>query len=67
MFASLTLITDEKQNAIQIPTEAIVPEMNEKKVWVARKGRAQMVPVITGTRTATMIEVTSGLSAGDTV
>ncbi len=67
MFASLTLITDEKQNAIQVPTEAIVPEMNEKKVWVARNGRALMVPVITGTRTATMIEVTSGLSAGDTV
>ena len=67
MFASLTLITDEKLNAIQIPTESIVPEMNEKKVWVARNGRAYLVPVITGTRTATMVEVLTGISAGDTV
>lgn len=67
MFASLTLITDENQNALQIPTEAIVPEMNEKMVWVARSGRARLVPVVTGTRTASMIEVVSGLSAGDTV
>ncbi len=67
MFASLTLITDEKQNAIQVPTESIVPEMNEKKIWVMKNGRAFLVPVATGTRTATMIEVLSGLSAGDTV
>lgn len=67
MFASLTLITDENQNALQIPTEAIVPEMNEKMVWVARSGRARLVPVVTGTRTASMIEVVSGLAAGDTV
>jgi membrane fusion protein (multidrug efflux system) len=67
MFASLTLITDEKQNAIQVPTEAIVPEMNEKKIWVSRNGRAFLIPIVTGTRTATMIEVLSGLSAGDTV
>ena len=67
MFASLTLITDEKMNALQVPTEAIVPEMNEKKIWVARNGRAELVPVVAGARTASSIEITSGLSAGDTV
>ncbi len=67
MFASLTLITDENQNALQIPTEAIVPEMNEKMVWVARSGRARLVPVVTGTRSASMIEVVTGLAPGDTV
>lgn len=67
MFASLTLITDENQNALQIPTESIVPDMNEKKVWVSKEGKAKMVPVVTGTRTATMIEVLSGLTVGDTV
>ncbi len=67
MYASLTLITDEKTNALQVPTEAIVPEMNEKKLWVVRNGRADLIPVVTGTRTASIIEVLSGLSAGDTV
>ncbi|HMT67335.1 MAG TPA: efflux transporter periplasmic adaptor subunit, partial [Bacteroidales bacterium] len=47
--------------------EAIVPEMNEKKIWVARNGRAELVPVVAGARTASSIEITSGLSAGDTV
>jgi membrane fusion protein (multidrug efflux system) len=67
MFASLNLITDEKLNALQVPTEAIVPEMNEKKLWIARNGRADLIPVVTGARTASTIEVISGLSAGDTV
>ncbi|MDZ7635322.1 MAG: hypothetical protein U5L72_13205 [Bacteroidales bacterium] len=67
MFASLTLITDESQNALQVPTEAIVPDMNEKMIWVAKSGRAKLVPVVTGTRTASLIEVVSGLSPGDTI
>ena len=67
MFASLTLITDEKQNALQVPTEAIVPEMNEKKIWISRNGRATLIPIVTGARTASMVEVVAGLSAGDTV
>jgi membrane fusion protein (multidrug efflux system) len=41
--------------------------MNEKKLWVVRDGRANLISVVTGARTASMIEVLSGLSAGDTV
>lgn len=67
MFASLTLITDEKTNALQVPTESIVPDMNTKKLWIVRNGKADLIPVVTGARTASMIEVLSGLSAGDTV
>ena len=37
MFADLTLITDEKNNAIQVPTEAVVPDMNEKRVWILQE------------------------------
>lgn len=67
MFADLVLITDEKNNAIQIPTEAVVPEMNEKRVWIFRNGKANLVPVVAGTRTQTMVEILSGITAGDTV
>ncbi len=67
MFASLTLITDERDNAIQIPSEAVVPDMNEKKVWVLSKGRAVLTPVTAGNRTETMVEILSGISVGDTV
>ncbi len=67
MFADLVLITDEKNNAIQIPSEAIVPEMNEKRVWIYKKGKANLVPVVSGTRSETMVEILSGISVGDTV
>ena len=66
-FADQVLITDEKNNAIQIPTEAVVPEMNEKRVWIFRNGKANLVPVVAGTRTQTMVEILSGITAGDTV
>lgn len=67
MFADLTLITDEKNNAIQVPSQAIVPEMNEKRIWLFRNGKAELVPVIAGGRTETMVEILSGISVGDTV
>lgn len=67
MFADLVLITDEKNNAIQIPTEAVVPEMNEKRVWIFRNGKANLVPVVAGTRTQTMVEILSGITVRDTV
>jgi membrane fusion protein (multidrug efflux system) len=67
MFASITLITSQSENAIQIPTEAVVPEMNGKSVWIVRNGKAVSTPISTGVRSDLMIEVLSGIAAGDTV
>jgi membrane fusion protein (multidrug efflux system) len=67
MFASVTLITSQSENAIQIPTEAVVPEMNGKSAWVVRHGKAMVTPITTGVRSDLMIEVLSGIAAGDTV
>jgi membrane fusion protein (multidrug efflux system) len=67
MFADLTLITDEKNNALQVPSQAVVPEMNEKRIWLFRNGKAELVPVVAGSRTETMVEILSGISVGDTV
>jgi len=67
MFADLTLITDEKNNAIQVPSQAVVPEMNEKRIWLYRNGKAKLVPVVAGGRTETLVEILSGISVGDTV
>jgi len=67
MFADLTLITDEKNNAIQVPSESVVPEMNEKRIWLYRNGKASLVPVVSGSRTENMVEILSGINVGDTV
>jgi membrane fusion protein (multidrug efflux system) len=63
----VTLITSQSENAIQIPTEAVVPEMNGKSVWIVRNGKAMATPITTGVRSDAMIEVLSGIAAGDTV
>ena len=51
-YASVLLKKDEIENAIAIPTEAIVPEMGKDKVYLYKSGKAEPVDIITGIRTA---------------
>ena len=67
MFVRLTLVTEVASGVILIPTEAIVPEMDGKKVWVVSDGKAQSRTVTTGFRTNNNIEILSGLEIGDSV
>lgn len=66
-FARVELIANKKQDVILIPTEAIIPELKGKKVFVNRSGKAIPVKVTTGLRTDAKIEITDGLKVGDTV
>jgi len=66
-FAKVTMQLLENSNALLVPTEAIVPVLKGQQIWLSRKGEAQKVDVTLGYRSDAMIEVSSGLSAGDTV
>jgi len=66
-FADVELPLDIIKDAIVIPTEAIIPVQNGKKVFVSSNGMAKEVMVETATRTDATILVLSGLKAGDTV
>lgn len=66
-FANVNLPLSEIRDAIVIPTEAVVPVQNGKKVFVSNNGKAKEVMVETATRTNADILVLSGLKAGDTV
>ena len=55
------------ENALLVPNEAIIPVLKGKTVFVSQNGKAKLVPVESGTRTAERIVITSGLKAGDTV
>jgi membrane fusion protein (multidrug efflux system) len=50
-----------------IPSHAIIPEEENKSVIVARHGKAHFVTIKTGIRKTSMVEVTEGLSSGDTI
>ncbi|RZJ72898.1 efflux RND transporter periplasmic adaptor subunit [Flavobacterium sp.] len=66
-FANVELPLQKIENAIVIPTEAVVPVQDGKKVFVSNNGKAREVKVETATRTDSEILVLSGLKAGDTV
>lgn len=66
-FAKVTVNLQQFNNAIMVPTEAIIPEMGGKKVFLYRNGLAEATAVETGIRKETMIQVISGLQNGDTL
>lgn len=66
-FANVELPLDIIKDAIVVPTEAIVPVQNGKKVFISDHGKAKEVMVETATRTDASILVLSGLKAGDTL
>jgi membrane fusion protein (multidrug efflux system) len=66
-FANIELPLKNIKDAIIIPTEAIIPIQDGKKVFIANNGKAKEVKVETLTRTDKDIVITSGLKIGDTV
>jgi membrane fusion protein (multidrug efflux system) len=50
-----------------VPTEAIVPVLKGKKVFVVKNGKAQEAMVVTGLRTDKKIQVIEGLQPGDSL
>ncbi|MGB8490340.1 MAG: efflux RND transporter periplasmic adaptor subunit [Bacteroidales bacterium] len=66
-YASITLELSRVDNAVAIPTEALIPEMEGEKVFIYRNGRAESVRVTIGLRTQAKIQITDGLKFGDTV
>jgi membrane fusion protein (multidrug efflux system) len=66
-FAEVDLSLTSRPQALMIPSEAIIPQAKDKKVVVGKSGKAQFVNVTTGVRQAGMVEILSGLNAGDTI
>lgn len=66
-FANVSLPLDHIKDALLVPTEALIPIQNGKKVFVSDNGKAKEIVVQTGSRTEKEILVLTGLKAGDTV
>lgn len=66
-FAKVTISFDPNPNALMIPSQAIVPQARGKKVYVIKDGKAAFVDVTTGIRDSSNVQITSGLTKGDTV
>lgn len=66
-FANIELSLVQIKDAIVVPTEAVVPVQNGKKIFISNFGKAKEIMVETATRTDTSLLILSGLKAGDTV
>lgn len=67
MFAKARIVLKEKPQAVVIPEEAIIPEGSAAQVYRVVDGKAQRVSVVTGIRRDGVVELVSGISAGDLV
>ncbi len=66
-YANVELPLDIVKDAIVVPTEAIIPVQNGKKVFISKMGKAKEMMVETSTRLDATLLVLSGLKAGDTL
>lgn len=66
-FVEVSIGLGYNANAIMLPTQAIIPTTRSKKVIVMKDGKAVFREVKTDFRDATRIEITEGISVGDTI
>ena len=66
-FAKVKLSFDPDDNALMIPTQAVIPQARGKKVYLYKNGKASFVDVTTGVRDSAMIQIITGIQKGDTV
>ncbi|EIA07490.1 efflux RND transporter periplasmic adaptor subunit [Flavobacterium frigoris] len=66
-FANVELPLDVIKDAIVVPSQAVIPVQNGKKVFISDMGKAKEVMVESATRTDASLLILSGLKAGDTV
>jgi membrane fusion protein, multidrug efflux system len=67
MFVRVRVIVGERQNALLVPEESIVPLGEEFYVFKIVDNVARRVPVKIGVRRDAMVEIVQGLAAGDQV
>ena len=66
-FAHINVLLKDIEDAVMIPTEAVIPELRGKKVFVVKNGKAKPMPIETGIRGSAKVQILKGLQIGDSV
>jgi len=66
-FVKIQLDAGNGKQSIMVPTNAIIPDANSKKIIVVKDGKGEMVKIKIGLRNAYGVEVTDGLNPGDSI
>jgi membrane fusion protein (multidrug efflux system) len=66
-FAKVEITLEQIPDAIVVPSEAVIPDISGETVFLFKNGKAKTTRVTSGIRTETGIQITSGLTANDTL
>lgn len=66
-FTNVLTQLEQLPDAVLIPSEAVIPGLTEKNVFVIKDGVAERRAVETGSRTESLVHIVSGLQPGDMV
>lgn len=66
-FARVEIVLKTYENALLVPSEVILTELEGQKIFVAKNGKAKAQRIKTGVRTERVVQVIEGLSPKDTV
>jgi membrane fusion protein, multidrug efflux system len=67
LFVRVALVLNEREDAIQVPEQALVPQGQEQFVFRVVDGKAALTKVTAGIRRDGMVEITEGLGPDDEV
>jgi membrane fusion protein (multidrug efflux system) len=66
-FANINYILDVLPDAIMVPSESLIPELNSHKIYTYKNGLVSQEIVNIGIRTEKDVQITQGIDPGDTV
>ena len=66
-FANIDYVLDVLPNALMVPSESVIPELNSHKVYTFKNGLVNQEEVEIGLRTEDDVHITQGIQPGDTV
>lgn len=66
-FAEVLVRTNSIKDALLVPTQAVVPDIDQQTVFVYKGGKALKKVVTMGNRTADKVHILNGIAPGDTV
>ena len=66
-FAKVEIILGKNENAIMIPSQAIIPVARGKQVVMLKDGNVKFCNITTGVRDSSNVQVVEGISKGDTL
>lgn len=66
-FARISYVLDVIEDALMVPSEAVIPELNGHKIFVYRGGKVEEQRVDIGMRTEREVQIVAGFQPGDTI